>query len=48
MELLQVAVVLPLGPQVHLGETHRGEEEQHEAKPGAQLKEEVHENAYMA
>lgn len=48
MELLQVAVVLPLGPHIHLGETHQGEEGQRETKPGAQLKEKVHENTYMA
>lgn len=42
MERFQVAVVLPLDPHSHR------EKGQREAKPGAQLKEEVQENTYMA
>lgn len=46
-ELLQVAAVLPFGPDGHLNETHQGEEghrqtlgHQGEAEPRAQLQEE--------
>lgn len=48
MELLRVAAVLPLGPRSHLIVTHHGEKGHRKAKPGAQLKEEVHENTYVA